>query len=157
MNATRFILPFLLVAVIAFSSCRSQKMATYEPTPPVQEVVYEPVREPVSEPVPEPVVPEPVIDIPVRTERFTFERVEQEVAHGYFVIVGSFSNPDNAERARAILTRQGFSPFILISETGMNRVCINSYSLESEARARVQQIRNTFPEYHDTWLLIRQR
>ena len=135
----------LLAAMVVFSSCRSKRMTAVEPVP-VQEIEH--AEEPVAE---------TVADIPVRTERFTFEDSAQEVAHDFFVIVGSYSNPDNAERARTILTRQGFTPIILKSETGMNRVCVNSYTVESEARARVQQIRRNFPEYHDAWLLIRQR
>lgn len=136
----------LLATMLLFSSCRSKRMAAVEPAMPVQEIQHEPAQDAVAMP-----------DIPVRSERFTFERSDQEVGHDFFVIVGSYSNPDNAERARTILTRQGFTPIILISETGMNRVCVNSYTVESEARQRVQHIRRNFPEYHDAWLLIRQR
>lgn len=134
----------MLAAMLVFSSCKSKKMAAV--SPPVQEIEYEAEQQ-----------PEPTADIPVRSERFTFERSDQEVAHDYFVIVGSYSSSENAERARTILTRQGFTPVILISETGMNRLCVNSYTIESEARSRVQQIRRSHPEYHDAWLLIRQR
>lgn len=137
-----------MAALLAFSSCRSKKMTAVEPSPPIQQIIEEPVAE---------AQPTPLADIPVRTERFTFENREQEVAHNFFVIVGSYSNPDNAERARTILIRQGFSPTILKSETGLNRLSVNSFTIESEARMRVQQIRQSFPEYHDAWLLIRQR
>jgi cell division protein FtsN len=138
---------FAVIALaMIFPSCRSKKMSAVER--PVQEIVQEPVTQP---------QPQAMAEVPARTERFTFEREEQAVAHDFFVIVGSYSNPDNAERARTILSRQGFSPIILKSETGMNRVCVNSYTSEAEARSRVHQIRTSFPEYHDAWLLIRQR
>lgn len=150
MNAIKIFLLLLLPTMLVLNSCKSKKMTAVEPVPPVQEIVYEPVREPVRE-------PETQVDVPVRTERFTFEDREQEVTHDFFVIVGSYREPDNAARARTILINQGFTPAILLSETGFNRVSVNSYSVESEARMRVQQIRRNFPEYHDTWLLIRQR
>lgn len=136
----------LLSAVLILPACKSKKMTAVEPrTPPVQEIEQEPDK-----------TKQELSDIPVRTERFTFERQEQAVAHTYFVIVGSYGNPNNAERARTILSSQGFTPIILKSETGLNRLCVNSYTNEAEARLRVQQIRNTYPEYHDAWLLIRQ-
>ena len=138
---------FAVIALaMVFPSCRSKKMTAVER--PAQEIVQEPVAQPQQE---------ELAEIPSRTERFTFEREEQAVAHDFFVIVGSYSNPDNADRARTILSRQGFNPIILKSETGLNRLCVNSYTNEAEARSRVQQIRMSFPEYHDAWLLIRQR
>ncbi len=135
-----------LASVLVLPSCKSKKMTAVER--PVQEIVQEPV-----------VTPQPqlVADIPIRSERFTFEREEQSVSHDFFVIVGSYGNVNNADRARTILTRQGFTPIILKSETGLNRLCVNSYTSEAEARSRVQQIRTNFSEYHDAWLLIRQR
>ncbi len=144
---------FLLLVIAAFivlPSCKSKKMTTAVPVsePVVQEVVTPPAAQP---------EPAAIADIPVRSERFTFDRVDDHTNHRYFVIVGSYSNPDNANRARTILVNQGFNPIILKSETGMNRVCVNSYANEYDARVRVAQIRSTFPEYHDAWLLIRQQ
>lgn len=138
----------LLSAVLLLPACKSKRMTAVEPSsPPVQEIEQPTVTTTTQQ----------LSDIPVRSERFTFEREEQAVAHTFFVIVGSYSNPNNADRARTILTNQGFTPIILKSETGMNRVCVNSYTSESEARSRVQQIRSSYPEYHDAWLLIRQK
>ena len=144
MNIAFFV---LLSAVLLLPACKSKKMTAVEPrTPPVQEIEQEPVA-----------TGQQMSDIPVRTERFTFERQDQAVAHTYFIIVGSYSNPNNAERARTILSNQGFTAIILKSETGLNRLSVNSYTNESEARSRVQQIRSSYPEYHDAWLLIRQQ
>jgi len=140
----------LIVVIFAmllfFPSCKSKKMTAVERVP--TQVIQEPVSQPAAQ---------ELADIPVRTERFTFERPEQAVTHDFFVIVGSYSMPENAERARTILTRQGFTPIVLRSDAGMSRMCINSYTNEAEARKRVQEIRRNFPEYHDAWLLIRQR
>lgn len=142
--------PTLLLAMMGLAmllpSCKSKKMTAVERVPP--QVIEEPIAQPEAA---------GLADVPTRTERFTFERPEQAVTHDFFVIVGSYSMADNAERARTILTRQGFTPIMLKSESGMNRMCVNSYTNETEARARVQEIRRNFPEYHDAWLLIRQR
>jgi cell division protein FtsN len=145
MTTTRLALIALLAAFLVLPSCKSKQMTVAEPPQPVEVV---------EEPQPE---PEVIAEIPARTERFTFERPEEQTAHEYFVIVGSYSLIENANRARTILTNQGFTPIILKSETGMNRVCVNSYTNESEARVRVHQVRTNFPEYHDAWLLIRQQ
>jgi len=126
--------------------CRSQEMAAVVEAPPAEE--------PIPDPVPE---AEPA-EILVVEERFTFENQEDKASHDentYFVIVGSFSYRENAERFLVTLQGQGFSPVILMSETGFHRVSVDSYDIEPPARSRIQQIRSSYPEYHDTWLLIR--
>ena len=93
-----------------------------------------------------------------REERFTFTQVQDQVIHDpntYFVIMGSFRSTENAERFKDILAEQGFEPFVLISESGLHRVSIDSFTDETVARNRVQRIRNNYPEYKDAWLLIR--
>lgn len=96
--------------------------------------------------------------IEVIEESFAFEREEDETGHDsnrFFVILGSFRVNDNASRFKARLTGEGFEPVILLSETGLNRVCVDSYLSEADARQRVLQIRRSSPDYHDSWLLIR--
>jgi len=97
---------------------------------------------------------------PVRTqsENFTFSaKADQDKnqKNSYFVIIGSFSSNENANRYKQELIPQGFSPIILHSETGYYRVCVNSFTDENEARQRIYQIRHNFPQYADTWLLIK--
>ena len=145
----KYTLIILLAFGILMTACRSQEMVPAE-QPPVEE---EPVVEP--EPEPEP----PGEEIRVVEERFTFETEEEEITHEehmYFVIVGSFIQKENAERFMDTLRDQGFDPVILMSETGFHRVSVNSYEREVPARTRIQEIRNNYPDYHDTWLLIRQ-
>ena len=144
MNTTKILLLVVLAAIMVLPSCKSKQMTVAEPPPVIEEVAEEQEMEAIAE-------------VPVRTERFTFERPEEQTAHEYFVIVGSYSMIENANRARTILSNQGFTPIILKSETGLNRLCVNSYTNETEARVRVHQVRTSFPEYHDAWLLIRQR
>ncbi|MFV0376654.1 MAG: SPOR domain-containing protein [Mangrovibacterium sp.] len=97
---------------------------------------------------------------PVRTqsENFTFDQKDDAAKYqgsSFFVIIGSFSSLDNANRYKQELIPQGFNPIVLRSETGYFRVCVNSYADEAAARQRVNQIRTDFPKYADTWLLIR--
>ena len=96
---------------------------------------------------------------PVRTQSENFSFAQQSDAYGYqgsyFVIVGSFSSYENANRFKSELIPQGFNPVVLQSETGYYRVCVNSFNDESSARQRVYQIRSQYPKYSDTWMLIK--
>lgn len=137
------ILLTVLAAMAALPACKSQQMALVEPP-------AEPTVQPVQE---------EVVEIPVRTERFTIEKEEEAAPHAlnrFFVILGSFRVPENAEAFQRQLEARGFEPVILLSETGYHRVCVNSYTSEGEARRRVLHIRDRFPEFHDAWLLIRE-
>ena len=98
------------------------------------------------------------LEIPVREERFTFTQEADRISQGtnmYFVIMGSFQSEENALRFSETLRGFGFTPSILLSETGFHRVSVNSYTSEDNARERVVQVRNEFPAYADTWLLVR--
>ncbi len=141
----------LLSVSMLMVSCRSQDMVPADP-PPVPE--EEPIPEP--EPDPEP-TPDPE-EIRVVEEHITFDREEDEatqIDNTYFVIVGSFIERNNAENFMVTLRGQNFNPTILLSETGFHRVSVDSYQEEAPARRRIQHIRTNYPEYHDTWLLIR--
>ena len=162
-----------IMTVLLFSGCRSQRLNIPEAPAPaprgtVPQQVDEPVLlppnpTPVAEPEEVPVeeVEEPMesLDsIPSREERFTFAQEEDKTLHDtnlYFVILGSFRSADNANRFMDDLVTQGFQPVILISESGLHRVSIDSFTDEDVARIRVQRIRSNYPEYKDAWLLIR--
>jgi hypothetical protein len=143
----------ILILSLGAVSCRTnRRMVVVDTEPPV---VLAPVEEP--EPIPDPVVDE---EIPIRYERVTFEKEEDKLIHDpnvYFVIVGSFRSSENARRFSEVIENQGLNPVILLSETGLHRISVHSYTNEESARARIQQIRRDFPDYHDTWLLIRQK
>ena len=139
----------LLSVSILMVACKSQEMAPVD-EPPFNEEEHMPDPEPEPEPEPE--------EIRVLEERFTFDQAEDETAHDdntYFVIVGSFIYRNNAENFTQTLRRQGFDPVILLSETGFNRVSVDSYDTEIPARTRIHYIRTNYPAYNDTWLLIR--
>ena len=122
----------MLALVISATSCKSKRML--------------------------PVTERAELEIPVREERFTFtqeaDRLSQQ-NNTFFVIMGSFQSRENADRFSGTLRELGFNPSILLSETGFHRVSVYSYQDEASARARVLQIREGFPQYADTWLLIR--
>jgi len=140
-----FILAFLV------SGCRAKLMTIPEaPTPAPRGTIEEvgEVRLPEMGPV------------TTREERFAFVSPGDQVIHEanqFFVILGSFQILENASRFVESLRAKGFAPVILVSETGMHRVSVNSYTEEQSARSRVNHIRTEFPEHQDAWLLIRRR
>ncbi len=96
--------------------------------------------------------------ISMRKENFTFSQQSDIDSYGnknFFVIVGSFGNYDNAIRLKNNLQGEGFNPIILKSESGYYRVCINSYTNETDARAKVHEIRQKYSNFSDCWLLIK--
>lgn len=144
---------------MVFSSCKTIKQpaqSEYTSDPTTETKVF---TVPGSETKAEPA---PIVDekpIAVRKEQVSFtEQVDQSANAGntFFVIIGSFSQLDNAKNYRTTLLDEGFTPIILHSETGYYRICTNSYKSESEARSRVSQIRQAFPKYSDVWLLIKE-
>lgn len=155
----------LIIAVMgmAFTACKSKKelaQSPYTTDPSAQPKVFtvpasntQPQALPKEEPAT--TVNEPVS---MRKEQVTFTRQEdklQNESNNFFVILGSFSELNNAKNYRESLLGKGFTPIILHSETGYYRVCVNSYQNEQEARSRVSQVRQSFPEYADAWLLIK--
>ena len=95
--------------------------------------------------------------VSIRSEKFTLSS-EDQAAYGsksFFVIVGSFKSSENAGKFKQELAQQGFKPIILHSETGMFRVCVDSFNDETAARTRVQGIRTQYTKYADAWLLIK--
>ena len=100
----------------------------------------------------------PKAKISMRAEKFTFDQATDQANNAnnsFFVILGSFSQKENANRFKSQLAQQGFKPFILLSETGNLRICVNSYKEEGAARSRVMSIRTNYPNYSDAWLLIK--
>ncbi len=153
----------VVVLGLAFTACKSKKelaQSPYTTDPSAQPKVFTvPASNTQAQPAPreEPAAPvsEPVS---MRKEQVSFTTQEdkaQNESNNFFVILGSFGELDNAKNFRETLLNRGFTPIILHSETGYYRVCVNSYQNENEARNRVAQVRNTYPEYKDSWLLIK--
>lgn len=91
----------------------------------------------------------------VKEEKITVKEGPENPKHKYYVIIGSFGFWENAQKYRSQLQEKGFSPVILENESGYYRVSVNSYKDETRARERIHQIRFSFPEHADTWLLVR--
>lgn len=68
----------------------------------------------------------------------------------YHVVVGSFGVQSNAKNLQRTLNGEGNNAIVVINEQGMFRVLIASYDEYAQARARINQINNRFP---DAWVL----
>jgi cell division protein FtsN len=127
---------------------------------PKQETVKEPVfvPTPVVAPQPEP-KPEPVSEVveeKVVTRAEKFEVIEEQkdvvVLKKYHVVIGSFGNKDNALRLQAQMKPQ-YEPIIVRNEKGMYRVLLMTYDTYKEAKTKISEVKDQFP---DAWVLVMQ-
>jgi len=143
----------LMVCAFLLFSCKNSKKAAQSVKPVVTErpeisnvqTVVAEVEE-VAEEIP--------MDVTVRTESVK-PVVPERTLFRYYVIIGSFSNFDNARRYNIDLVNKGFEPEVLESESGLFRVSVGGYDVENAARARIAEIRRNFREHRDVWLLMR--
>ncbi|MDR2911195.1 MAG: SPOR domain-containing protein [Bacteroidales bacterium] len=148
---------FFILVVLAFTSCNSSRRAAqsqYVTDNTAPKVFSVPAGGSTTNTATVPETP-----VSTRREQISFTRQEDLAGNefnSFFVIVGSFSQLENANRFRTTLLDEGFTPIILHSETGNYRVCINSYRGEQEARSRIAQVRQAYPKYSDVWLLIKE-
>lgn len=77
-----------------------------------------------------------------------------DVLQRYNVIVGSFSNVDNAVKLQAKLNGMGYHSIIMKNDAGMSRVSIAGFDEEEAAREELLKVREQYPEFADAWLLI---
>ena len=77
-----------------------------------------------------------------------------DVLKRYNVIVGSFSNVDNAVKLQAKLNGMGYHSIIMKNDAGMSRVSIAGFDEEASAREELLKVREQYPEFADAWLLI---
>lgn len=162
----------ILIAIVlglAFTACKSKKelaQSPYTTDPATQPKVFTVPASDTQTEAPAQTQPQVKSEpaqtntepVAMRKEQVSFTSQEdksQNESNNFFVILGSFSQLNNAKNYRETLLNKGFTPIILHSETGYYRVCVNSYQIESDARTRVAQIRQTYPEYSDVWLLIK--
>ena len=127
---------------------------------PKQETVTEPVfvPTPIVEPQPEPEptpAPEAVEEKEI-TRAEKFEVIEEQkdvvVLKKYHVVIGSFGNKDNALRLQGQMKPQ-YEPIIVRNEKGMYRVLLMTYDTYKEAKTKIVEIREQFP---DAWVLVMQ-
>ena len=96
-------------------------------------------------------------DITVRTESVKPVDQSDAAVYGFYVIIGSFRSIENARQYNVDLVRKGFTPSILESESGLFRISVGGYDVENAARARIANIRATYEDHNDVWLLVRRR
>lgn len=143
----------LLVTFISLSlvSCKSKQLVSEikgANVPATTEVVSQPATTQVK------VTEQPEI---TRSESFKLAAGETNtdaMAKKYHVQVGAFSNHNNAINLRAKLVSEGNNALVVENENGMLRVIISSYNEYSEARAKIDQIKGTYP---DAWVLVQKK
>jgi cell division protein FtsN len=145
----------LCVLVLVFA-CKTSKKVAQQPAIETEQVV-EQIVEPKSEVKAITPVKEPVDDTPVvmRTEevRLYEDNTSKAASFDFYVIIGSFSKSENAEKYKREMVAKGFTPVVLTTESGLYRVAIEQSNSESGARAFIKHIRIQFPEHKDVWLL----
>ena len=150
----------MLILSMAFFSCKTSKKAAKTVQPPQTTTAPAKVFSvPQSKDTKTTTTTPAEKTITAKKEQFTYTQQEDKAANesnSFFVIIGSFSQLENAKNFRATLISEGFTPIIVHSETGYYRICVNSYKNEASARERIAQIRTNYPKYADTWLLTNQ-
>ncbi len=143
----------VILFLVTFFSCKTSKVVTSGYQPPVGGVVVtDSVK--AEEALKEVVTQKPIL---MNTEGFTFYNAA-DIEGGYFdyyVIIGSFVNPNNATNLSELLILKGFDPTILKSDNGKYRVAVKGTNDKKEASDLVYRIRAISPEYSDVWLLKR--
>jgi cell division protein FtsN len=146
------ILFVLLVIFAMIISCKTAKKAV--PVQPAEKPPVEKVAE-VNNKEKEVSVPENNVPIYMKTEEVSIAENEDQSKEGFafYVIIGSFSKPENAGKFKIQLINKDFSPVLLNSESGYIRVAVDQTNSEAEARKVIREIRKNYPEHNDVWLL----
>ena len=146
MNRLILIVLLIFVAVV---SCKTQKNLQ---TAPVQdpEQITEPTKEVIEE-----VEEEPIVE---KEEVIVEETGPVPDQNDYFVIIGSFRVQPNAVKHQNAIKKDGFETSeLLLNEEGLYRVSVMGSKDILDCRKEILRIRTQFPEYFDTWLLIRKK
>ncbi|MFV0483079.1 MAG: SPOR domain-containing protein [Bacteroidales bacterium] len=96
-----------------------------------------------------------------RTTTEDVEAVEDDMNYAsnnaFFVIVGSYAQIDNARREKQNFINKGYEAVILKSnKNGYYRVSIGSYTEKPRAYLLINEVRNRYPQYNDSWVLIKE-
>lgn len=87
-----------------------------------------------------------------RNESFTLSEGDASALNNkYHVVVGSFKSQVNAKGLQTTLKNEGNKALVVVNEQGMFRVLIASYNEYSQARARINEIKERFA---DAWVLV---
>lgn len=96
-------------------------------------------------------------NITVRKERISaIEGENGEHLNRYSVVIGSFTNPNNAKSLKQKMVDLGYDAVLAKNEMGMLRVIVSSFATKEEAASSRDAFKSKFaPEYSDAWLLER--
>ncbi|QZT36133.1 SPOR domain-containing protein [Halosquirtibacter xylanolyticus] len=122
----------------AFTSCHSLKKASSEETQTVSTKAK-------------------AIPLTVKEEKVVAAKGEDSSVGNfkYYIIWGSFQHQENALKLKKqLIDEYQTQAFILVNEEGWFRVCFESYNKEKSARARIQELRDKYPNFETMWLLI---
>lgn len=87
-----------------------------------------------------------------RQEKFTVVAGQKDAElKEYNVVIGSFGKKDNAERLKNEMSGADYKPVIVVNERGMFRVILASFDTYQEAKAKIADILEEFP---DAWCLV---
>lgn len=87
-----------------------------------------------------------------RQEKFTIvEGQKGAELKEYNVVIGSFGKKDNAERLKNEMSGAEYKPVIVVNERGMFRVILATFDTYQEAKAKIAEILEEFP---DAWCLV---
>ncbi|OJV44728.1 MAG: hypothetical protein BGO29_15225 [Bacteroidales bacterium 36-12] len=152
MNKTFRLFLFVFFVGMTMVSCKSKQAVTEIKSATTPATTVAPVQE-----APKPVVNQPAEPEVTRSEAFKMAAGETNSTgfnKKYHVQVGAFQNHDNARNLRSKLASEGNSALIVENENGMLRVIIASFDEYADARAKINQIRGTYP---DAWVLVQKK
>ncbi len=153
MTKTFKILLALAVLTTSFSACKTKQKVTKIPGANVEATA--PATAPTTNtPVNKPQPAVPTGTEVTRNERFSLadgETNSDALKYKYHVVVGSFKSQVNAKGLQNNLKNEGNNALVVVNEQGMFRVLIASFNEYAQARARINQISERFP---DAWVLV---
>ncbi len=152
MNKTLHLFFFVAVISLTMVSCKSKQIVTEIKSATEPATTVAPVQE-----APKPVAQVSTQPEVTRSESFKLAAGETNSAamsKRYHVQVGAFSNHTNAVNLRAKLVAEGNNALVVENESGMLRVIIASFDEYKDARAKIDQIRATYP---DAWVLVQRK
>jgi hypothetical protein len=144
----RIILYLFICTVLLSSSCAENKRLRKSNKSTTENIIPE---------IEEKQVIEPASLIKEFEEKLVVNDEKPPDPHMFFVIIGSFRNPDNAKRYQLQIAKDNFGSEVLKNEAGLFRVSVMATDEINVARDEIKRIRKLFPKYFDTWLLIQKK
>jgi len=151
---TKTVKIFVAVAILltSFTACKTKQKVTKIPGANVEATA--PIATPTTTPAVVATTTTTTGSEITRNEKFSLadgETNADALKYKYHVVVGSFKSQVNAKGLQNALKSEGNNALVVINEQGMFRVLIASFNEYAQARARINQITDRFP---DAWVLV---